>query len=164
MIENSLLKTAAQWDYEDSFTRNLTTIKSSISSIDLGRSFFSSGPKWISYLFTLRNKIVSVFGLKISNDRTEVLKRINSSNFEIGERFGLFKVFDKNETEIVIGENDKHLDFRVSLATLEGKELFITTVVHYHNIWGKIYFSIIKPFHKVIVPIMLKGIVKNLEQ
>jgi hypothetical protein len=33
---------------------------------------------------------------------------------EVGERAGLFKVFDKTSNEIVLGENDKHLSFRVS--------------------------------------------------
>ena len=135
----------------------------------LGKLFFSTGPKWIDSLFALRNKIVKFFGLKVSNSISE--RGIQLKNFKCQEndQIGLFKVFLSNENEVVLGENDKHLDFRVSLflKNIEGKnnkELTISTLVRFNNLFGKLYFIPVKPFHSFIVPSMLKSIVQNLQK
>jgi len=44
------------------------------------------------------------------------------------------------------------------------KNLIISTTVKYNNWFGKIYFLPVKPFHKRIVPTMLKGIIKEIEK
>ncbi|MOA34437.1 hypothetical protein D3C78_1558100 [compost metagenome] len=61
-----------------------------------------------------------------------------------------------------MGENDRHLDFKVSLLAQQtgntNSSITISTVVNYHNWFGKFYFFFVKPFHKRIVPVMLKKI------
>lgn len=55
------------------------------------------------------------------------------------EQLGLFKVFDKTDDEIVLGEDDKHLNFRVSLfidkqsENKTDKNLIISTTVKFNN-------------------------------
>jgi hypothetical protein len=76
-------------------------------------------------------------------------------------------VFHKTDHEIILGEDDKHLDFRVSLYLDENtetnqKQLTISTLVKFNNIFGKLYFMPVLPFHKLIVPTMLKGIIKQI--
>jgi hypothetical protein len=79
----------------------------------------------------------------------------------------LFKVFDVTPQEVLLGEDDKHLNFRVSfLIEKLGEEEFqltLITVVNFNNFFGKLYFFPVKPFHKIIVPTMLKGIVRVLK-
>ena len=105
-------------------------------------------PKWVLLLFTLRNRIVGVFGLK-TNKNTE-----KPDNF--------FTLIEKTENEIVMGEVDKHLDFRVSvLKNNIENTISLTTVVHFNNIWGNIYFFPVKPFHKIIIKTMLKRYLRN---
>lgn len=62
--------------------------------------------------------------------------------------------------EVVLGENDKHLDFKVSFLctpTDQGKQSFsITTLVHFNNVMGRIYFLPVKPFHGCIIRTTLK--------
>lgn len=71
-------------------------------------------------------------------------------------------VIEKNENEIILGEDDKHLDFMISLLlSEEGKHLTISTTVIFKNWFGKIYFLPFKPFHKFIVPTMLKALIRN---
>ena len=75
----------------------------------------------------------------------------------------MFQVFDKNENELILGEDDKHLNFRISLfIDHQSKEIIITTTVIYNNWFGKLYFLPVKPFHRFIVPSMLKAIIKEL--
>lgn len=124
-------------------------------------AFFYTSPQWINTLFKLRNFIVKAFGLKGSNVDVRYIK---NSTVKVGQSFGLFKVFEMNQREIVLGEDDKHLNFRVSiyLEQIEKQSnLIISTTVNYHNTLGKIYFLLIKPFHKIVVKTMLIMMLKS---
>ncbi len=119
-------------------------------------------------MFGFRNKAVRLLGLKTGYETESQQKR--DFKCEVGERMGIFKVFDKTNNEIVIGEDDKHLDFRVSLLFDENKEhldeksLTISTTVKFHNWLGVLYFLPVHPFHKLIVPAMLKNMIEQLEK
>jgi len=105
-------------------------------------------PKWALLLFKLRNRIVGIFGLK--TDR----------NTEKPDTF--FTLIEKKENEIVMGEVDKHLDFKVSILKNNAENtISLTTIVHFNNIWGNIYFFPVKPFHKIILKAMLKRHLRN---
>ena len=169
--DNSLLNNNPQkYDYIDSFQSEINDPNNKIVSSDVGKAFFSSAPKWVEALMTLRNKIVSVFGLKISNKISNRQQQLDDFKCEKGEQLGLFKVFEKNNNEVILGENDKHLDFRVSLfienigTHQEKKMITISTTVMFHNWFGKAYFQLIRPFHRLIVPKMLKGILEKIAE
>ncbi|MDR1699902.1 MAG: DUF2867 domain-containing protein [Lachnoclostridium sp.] len=95
-------------------------------------------PRWVAALFRLRNAIVGVFGLKT------------------GSADAAFPVISQTENEVITGLPDKHLNFRASLVkdTTAGT-ISLTTVVHFNNIWGRIYFLPVKPFHKIILRTLL---------
>ncbi len=100
-------------------------------------------PTWVDVLFKLRNQVVGIFGLKTGRDTPEP------------ETF--FTVIENREDEIVMGEDDKHLNFRASVfKDSSEKTLSLITIVHYNNIWGKVYFFPVKPFHKIIMRVLLK--------
>ncbi len=149
--------------YSDSYKIEFYT-KQSIHVDNLVYAFFDSPPKWIEKLFSLRNTIVKILGLKVSeeNDRT---RQRELFTVEKGNGLGLFKVFDKNDNEVLLGEDDKHLDFRIlfqlTRSTNDYYIFSLTTPVRFHNSFGKFYFTIIKPFHQFIVPAMISSIVKK---
>lgn len=108
-----------------------------------------------------RNSIVSVFGLK-----TSILEQ-SGNRWEIGSQAGMFKVFGKTTHEIILGDDDKHLDFRVSLLLEPDKQykrVAVTTTVKYHNWLGRCYFFFVKPIHRLIVPLTLKPKFKRLAE
>jgi hypothetical protein len=39
----------------------------------------------------------------------------------------------------------------------------LTTGVTMHNRLGRFYFALVKPFHRLIVPAMMRGIIRNLQ-
>jgi hypothetical protein len=168
--DKSILKESGiTYDYIDSFQGNFIDSGQSIDATKVGRSFFGSGPKWVEKLFALRNKIVGLFGLKTSGRISDRQKQFDNFKCEPGERLGLFKVFDKTNHEVILGEDDKHLNFRVSLLLSPlpneagRKTLTVTTTVKFNNWFGRIYFLPVRPFHKLIVPAMLKGMIRELE-
>lgn len=74
----------------------------------------------------------------------------------------------KSTDETVFGKVDRLLTFHASLLCgkhIDGKqELRITTVVKYNNTLGKVYFSIIRPFHAIIVKSLLNKVARSIEQ
>lgn len=104
-------------------------------------------PNWVLVLMKLRNSIVKIFGLKTDKENKE--------------QDTFFTLIEKNNNEVVMGEIDKHLDFRASVIKDELKDtISFITIVHYNNWLGKIYFFVIKPFHKIILRTLLKRYLK----
>jgi hypothetical protein len=136
----------------------------SLTVDDLVYAFFDSSPEWIEKLFAFRNAIVKVLGLKVSelNDRKHQRELFK---VEKGNSLGLFKVIDKNDNEALLGEDDKHLDFRILFHLInKGDNHYVftlTTPVRFHNAFGRFYFKIIKPFHQLIVPTIINSLVKK---
>lgn len=157
------------YDYSDSYQGKYLDTDDSISLGDIGQAFFTSAPAWTQALFALRNKIAPIFGLKVP-DKTEDPQGL-AENFQVepNERLGLFMVYSKTENEVIMGEDDQHLNFRVSLLREDDpskkglKSLTISTTVDFKNRFGKLYFLPVKPFHQLIVPAMLKRTIKQLE-
>ncbi|WP_026951009.1 DUF2867 domain-containing protein [Algoriphagus mannitolivorans] len=169
--ENSiLLQKGIKYDYIDSYEGFVRTSKDTISATEIGKAFFRSGPDWVEKLFSFRNKVVKLIGLKIPKGVQDKQSQLEKFNCEPGDRIGLFKVFEKTEHEVILGEDDKHLNFRVSLLIhTDGndpmkKELAISTAVVFNNWMGKLYFLPVRPFHHLIVPTMLKGMIRELEK
>ena len=65
----SVLNTS-DFDYSDSYQGNYSDKKDEISAADIGKTFFTSAPRWTAVLFQLRNKVVSIFGLKYPTEQT----------------------------------------------------------------------------------------------
>ncbi len=158
----------ATYDYVDSYEGEFIDQENRIDITQIVKTFFTSGPKWIEVLFALRNKIVALFGLKVPRG-TDRHAQLVQFKCEPGERIGLFKVFSKTEQEVIIGEDDRHLNFRVSIflqrksLQADHKTVTISTVVVFNNWFGRLYFFPVKPFHKLIVRAILKRVIKKLE-
>lgn len=141
-------------DYADSFKMKIPDeYTDGIDDITL--KSFGRTPAWISGLMKLRNAIVSPLGLK-----TGIQKQKNSPGIlKAGDKAGLFTVIKRTDTEIIMGEQDKHLDFCVSVYLNNensGRHVTITTVVKFNNWFGRFYFMFVRPLHKIIVPASMK--------
>ncbi|MDQ1920219.1 DUF2867 domain-containing protein [Massilia pseudoviolaceinigra] len=123
----------------------------------LARFIFAHQPAWIGHLLRVRDMIVVGLGLKTAAQLAKIASETEPS------RVGIFKVYSTNETEIVVGEDDRHLDFRISILCAGGsapdsrRELTMTTVVHCHNLLGRTYLRVIAPFHRAVVKASLRS-------
>lgn len=122
----------------------------------LARFIFSQQPPWIGGLMKMRDALVAGLGLKTAR-HLESLGEHDQTN-----RLGIFKIYGKNGLEIVLGEDDKHLDFRLSVlcagpvGSQEEQSLIFTSVVHCHNRLVRIYIFLIAPFHRLVVQASLR--------
>jgi hypothetical protein len=117
----------------------------------LARFIFSQLPPWMRVLMKMRDTVGAGFGLKTARQLT----RADAADHE--NRVGIFKVYSREPAEIILGEDDKHLDFRLSVLSSDAgsspgrQRLILSTVVHCHNRLGRIYLFIIAPFHRLLV-------------
>ena len=108
-------------------------------------------PRWIEVLTSLRNILVTPFGLKTSG----------ASRTAPREMIGIFPIVSETPDRLVAGFNDKHLDFRVVVDIAHSgtvRNVTATTLVKTHNWLGRTYLAIIVPFHRLIVPTLLRQI------
>lgn len=164
--ENSVLYAdRANYHYSDSYEVQIKDATNRLTLIGAANTFMKPSPKWINFLLKLRNLLVALVGLKTTED----VETKTNYQFEPNERAGLFRVFSKTEHELILGEDDKHLNFRVSLylETVPNdtctKQITVTTIVIYNNWFGRFYFFFVKPFHQLIVQTSLKTNFQTLE-
>ncbi len=153
-------------DYQDAYQCRFSSSKD-LSPDDFFKGLFLTMPAWVTVLFKIRERVAGFIGLKVA----QKLDRHEIENFvaEKGASLGLFKVLDRNEQEIITGEDDKHLDFRLSFYLEKSPwngvneyTLVLTTIVMFRRQLGKLYFIPVKPFHKWIVPAVMRKMVSTL--
>ncbi len=119
----------------------------------LARFIVAHQPSWVERLTSLRDTIVALFGLKTARDLAALAGR------EGAGRVGIFRIYGKSENEILLGEDDRHLDFRISVLC-GPQDVTVTTVVHCHNLLGRAYLFVIAPFHRLVVKASLRRAAK----
>jgi hypothetical protein len=142
-------------DFADTFST--TNHQNSIEEIT--NQIFNTAPKWVEFLFKIRNSIVKFFGLKtgIPDDFNE--------DFKVGGYVKFFKIYTITANEVILGANDSHLNFRaiVSNTKTASHNIKVTTLVEYNNTKGKIYMAIVKPFHRLVVKHMVGQAFQKIE-
>lgn len=116
----------------------------------LTRLVLGNPAPWFRVLMTVRDMAMVPFGVKTS-------RQIRSEADAGGaEHIDFFPIYSRSEREMVVGENDRHLDFKASLLLRPSGsgthiELVATTVARCHNRLGHAYLALISPFHRLIV-------------
>ncbi|NDV79748.1 DUF2867 domain-containing protein [Dysgonomonas sp. 511] len=141
-------------NYRDTYMCEVAR-ESDISPDDVMVAFWTDPPFWVRSLFRLRNSLVRVFGLK----GDESLSRESLEQcIRTGEQQGFVSVSMKTADETIVLLRDKHLNAYLSVYMAAGggsKQVSATTMVQYKNRLGRVYFSLIKPFHRLVVKSLL---------
>lgn len=122
-------------------------------------------PRWVDTLMVLRNRVVSLLGLKDLGALSRLDPAKPASAYAVGERVGIFTLIRNTPDEALLGDQDKHLDVTLSVHRATDPAggqatVTVTTVVHVHNLLGKIYMLPVAPMHRIIGPAVLKAIGK----
>lgn len=150
-------------NYEDCFCLKLK-LKEKIDVDVIVEKLIISFPFWIKILLKLRNFLVIFFGLKTGNIENNY-RFVEKLDLNQADYFGDIYILLKNEDHLIGELKDKHLDFRFSIEIIKEKDVtfvLLKTIVKYNNFFGRSYFFIVKPFHKLIVPNVLKRISNEL--
>lgn len=129
-------------DWADCFE---VTVPGTITAAEAARQAFSQMPAWAGALMTLRDLLMRPFGLKGAHDPA----------LRLSNRVGFFPVISETGSEMLLGFDDRHLDFRIFIEALpvdgDRTQVRMATLVLRHNRLGRLYITAITPFHKLIV-------------
>lgn len=138
-------------DWADSFEIAISSRMTDAE--DTARQALGPMPGWGRLLLSVRNRLVAWVGLKPA---------AASPSGNGSEMIGPFPIVHKTADEVVLGFNDRHLDFRIVINLFEGagntQRVRVTTLVKRHNLGGRLYLAAVMPFHKLIVKSTLKGL------
>ncbi|WP_017614434.1 DUF2867 domain-containing protein [Nocardiopsis salina] len=107
---------------------------------------FRDPPRWVRGLLLLREASVGAV----------CIERAGRSAFDtVAERPG----------EVLLGTDAGHLDFRVSVLVGDDRDtVALTTVVLLHNRRGRLYWTVVRPVHPVVVRAMLGHAARRLSE
>ena len=93
-------------------------------------------PGWARALLKLRNTLVAPLGLKTGESQ-----EADSA---------IFPITYEDNAELILGTDDKHLNFRICIHRENGR-IHMATWVHRNNLLGRAYLAVVMPFHVLIV-------------
>lgn len=146
-------------DYSDAFSVEFVNSKN-YTVVDAAKIFFLQYPAWVESLIKLRNFLVKFIGLSGDSMKDKIKKASAITDPQPGDRI-VFEVIARSDDEILLGENDKHLNFVVSVVLRKKNDssnvstAYILTKVKYNISLGRFYFFFVKPFHRLIMKSML---------
>ncbi|GEC57570.1 hypothetical protein ABIF38_001922 [Bradyrhizobium japonicum] len=144
-VDSAALLAGAQ--FIDAF--RIATARPDLDARHAAEAMVARQPRWIEWLIALRNFIVAPLGLKTSG----------AADGAARDMIGIFPVVSETPERLVAGFNDKHLDFRLVVDVASAgavRSITATTLVLTHNRFGRAYLAVILPFHRLIVPAMLR--------
>lgn len=109
--------------------------------LEWARALLGRAPRWVSALMAMRNAVVAPLGLAIPR----------GSMPETG-----FPLVASSDREAVLGLDDSHLDFRVSVE-VDAAEVRVLTAVHRKNWLGRCYWALVRHLH----PIVVRGMIRS---
>ena len=130
--------------------------------IDVGKlatEMLGEPAPWFRALLAIRDAVMRPLGVKTS-------RQIRGDKKRGGDQIDFFPVLAQSHNELIVGEDDRHLDFRASILLRRGQStdpavLIATTVVHCHNWIGRVYLAGIKPFHVLVVRSNLRRVARR---
>ncbi|MEO8023391.1 DUF2867 domain-containing protein [Polaromonas sp.] len=132
------------------------------TTTEIYRAITRRTPVWVEKLMWLRNRVVQHFGLK----NLGAMSAVREGEAVPGQRMGLFEVVSSSPHELVLQDDDKHLLVQLSVLKQAHDDLHdrltLSTVVHVHNTFGRIYMFFVGPAHKVIAPAVMRQAVRAL--
>lgn len=138
----------ANADLLDAFAIEVCGENARLDVETLARAAFEHPARWIRALMAVRDAAMKILGVKTT-------LQISAEAAAKGPVIGFFPLLSRSECELIIGVDDRHLNFRAALqlrvGSSGGKELVAVTVVHCHSLLGRIYLTLIAPFHRAIV-------------
>ena len=136
--------------FSDAFSMDVD--EAGLDAVGAANRVMGATPLWIRSLLAMRDAIVGRLGLKRSSGTGKLTS----------DRIGIFPCVSRDSRRVVLGLDDRHLDFRIAVDAqpMSGvrKRISVTTIVKPHNLFGRLYLACIMPFHKLIVPAMLRRV------
>lgn len=150
---DALAKKQEQYYFRDALATAIND--QSLSPSQLQFAIFAHLPGWVKKLMTIRNKIVGILGFTVGTNNISP----DNDDLNLGDKVGFLQVIEKSEDEIISYAEDKHITFYLSVAKANGY-VVVSSLVNKKTLIGRIYVSLILPFHYIIARTVLNNAIK----
>lgn len=134
--------------------------RADLGAAQLLTAFSTAAPGWAATLMAWRNRLVARFGLK-----TGPMQQSGTLSLQPGGHIGMFRIMHLGPQLAVLGEDDRHLDFRILLSVspeVGGSRLQVETWVRPHHLGGWLYLALVLPVHWLLSKLMLRRMAQRL--
>lgn len=146
-----LIRAVSSADHMDALS-----IESDVELLPFIRGMVSFNPSWLRALYRIRAAALRLVGHETGVPQGTALQ----ISLTPGEQAGFFTVEDASDTHWIASASESHLTARLAVLQSPGRRRRYTyrvvTVVHYHNLLGRVYFAVIQPFHFLVVRAMMR--------
>jgi hypothetical protein len=149
--ESRLHGRLAEASFHDAFETDLTD--GGLSAAEIAVRVLRGTPDWVEALLEVRNRAVSLVGLR-DTGRMGAVDGRPSEAYRVGDRLSLFEVLSAEEDELVLGADDRHLDARISFLKRrrDGRWRYaISSWVRTRNALGRLYMVPVGRIHPLVV-------------
>jgi hypothetical protein len=137
----------ASADHVDAFLVPLSDPERSLPEIFNG--IFAHRPPWLRAILATRNVMAKACGLETTPIKDTLKPRL-TTHPEVGGTLGGWNVYALEASELIVGRDNPHMDFRVSISKADGRDTkaaIVATVCKTKNAMGRTYLAAILPFH-----------------
>ena len=131
-----------------------------LAPVEIAERALSATPGWVEAMLRLRNALVKPFGVRAVTPLGARRPR-PAKGWGPGDRFSIFRICSIDDTELVMGIDDSHLDVRISFLVRragEASTYVVSSWVKTHNWVGRVYMWPVAPFHAFIVIGMMRRV------
>lgn len=141
--------------YRDAFV--FKTTEKGMDSKRVYHGIFGYLPKSIQVLLKIRNAVVRWLGFKA----TDTEMSLPLDQIQAGKPAGFLTIDVVTEMEIVCTASEKNMDLWISVIKLAEDEFAISTLVNLKTGAGRVYMTVIKPFHKMVAKYAVRQALKD---
>lgn len=148
-LPNTMLVSSAlaHIDYSDCFITYIDVQR--FSTIDtFVKRYFETQPRWLAMIS------MNLFS------KASMQKALKDNHFTTEEHIGNWKIYKRDNNEIVFGDDMGFMEYRFSMR-IDNDTLRVATVVLYKGKMGKYYFAFVKLLHQRFVLLSLTYPLKN---
>lgn len=158
-VESQLHRNLDQAFYSDAFETDLVDTR--LTPVEIATRALASTPAWVDGLVNLRDRFVSLLGLKTVGRLRLAGAGRSPGEPAVGDAFSIFRVVFVDSSELVLGIDDKHLDVRMSFLKrlTDSRACYVVSSwVKTHNMLGRVYMLPVAPVHRLLVRLMMRGV------
>lgn len=157
-------------DFIESFHSQVETF-GAIDATFAFKQLFESPPGFVFVIMKIRDFIFRVFGLK----NTKFASPVDFVDVPVSRQEPITSdmvLGFQSPEEVVWGIRDRHLDFGISVfvqcheneAGNFDSHIFLSTAVKYKNTFGRVYFTLIRGIHTVVVKAMMRTMLDTMAE
>ena len=136
-------------DFKDAYRAPLTQPDQGM--VEVFAAVFGHSPLVVKLVLIARNAVARFCGLEVPTV-AQIMRPVIRGPYSVGDRIGPWPIFAINDSEIIAGRDNRHMDFRLSVLK-QGEEgaasITVSTICNAHNLAGTLYLFCIVPFHRV---------------